>query len=1354
MAGLRVFLPKEVLNLASEGRNFCVKRGMILFCDVAGFTPLTEKLSKIGKEGSERLTLLLNQYFTEMIEIAEDYGGDVLRFGGDAMTLFFSENNSENALLCASEMMNKMKDFSEIWIGEEKFSLSMKIGVSSGETLLGIVGEENSEYDYFAAGIPLDESAEAEHNAEKGEIILHPKIVKRFKDKISLKDNKFGKLSDLEIVSDKSRDKKNLKIENNFAIEDKLKKMLPSYLVDRAGEGVLGEHRSSSVVFLSFRGFEKYILEKNYDEFYKKINALYCYLLSSSKNYGGILNKIDMGDKGMKAVILFGSPYAIEKKEEMALRCAIDIKQNNPFKGELSFRMGITTSYLFTGPVGSPFRREFTVMGDGINTAARLMQKAEFGQIVCDKASMEKASSEIMFKELPPAFLKGKEKEVAIFEPLQLYRKEVAVERSSLIEREEELKKIKELLIHNNAPLLILGGAGLGKTTLIEYAKEESEKLKIPVTRVFLAPYHKTRAFSLWKGTLRSIIGAKKEDTAETVKKLAKDNLSYEMKEFSHLLNPVLGLEQEEADATKNLSPKDRKDLTFALTENLLNSCGERVILADNIENSDPTSLEFLNFLFQGGKWKNIKFAATSRGIDENISRIFNLFEVLELKPFSEEGEFKYLENNIKLKQISSSTIKFFRSKSSGNPKYINAIIDMLKNEGVIKKEGENFYMDEDRLFKTQIPSSLEEIYLKKVDSLTREEKEIVQCASVLGYSVSLFLLSYVTSKEREQLLKKLQELVEKEIFLYDSWGKRKYFKFKDGFLRDAVYESAPFSLKKEIHLKCAQFLEKESSESGKVWQIIANHFKGAGDKEKANFYNKKCAYDAFSRYDNVTAMNYLEEICGEGIKKENIECAFKLIKIYSNLGKREDEEKLIKNIESEVLPLNIQETIQFLLFKIKWAIIKSDFKKAESLFEKAENLATFHKETELLAEIYVNKAGGFYGPLGEFEKAKETLEKCLKLPESKGIAIFKITALFNYGIILRQEGKNPEAFNFFKKAYLKAAKIKLFPQMAMIGNNIAQMKYDEGQYKVALRWVQKARKSAQTFGLRNFILIIEHIYAIIELAIGEASKAKEILKNNNENCLRFGNKFVEAISSNALIETLFLNMEIGSSLLFGAQSLVVSKSINNGISYKETLIEIIKLFLYFEEKKRMKIFFKEYKIDEFLKEIPANKPIDLFLDFLLNYLNGKETKFDLRIYENISERLKPDYLFFSLENSIRNNNIREAKEILKIIFSKETIFNYFLNKIKIYMILTELKDERAKIFEKEISRRILKEPYGILGLRILSILWQKEKSKKKKRELRTLFISRLYYFKVHSPKWAFEKLIDSRDIKLILKGK
>ncbi|MCX7829624.1 MAG: hypothetical protein N2445_00985 [Acidobacteria bacterium] len=1346
-------MPKEIVNLLAERKQFIVKTGTILFCDVAGFTPLTENLSKIGKEGSERLTLLLNRYFTQMIEIVEKYGGDVLRFGGDAMTLFFKEGNEQKSLCCAKEMMKKMEDFFNLSVGEEKFSLSMKIGISKGEALFGLLGKDKGGYDYFVAGTPLDESAEAEHNAEKGEIIIHPRLIKKFRNFLDIKENKFGRLNNLDIDIDVSDINLKPQIESRSDINGMLKELLPDYLLDRAGEGTLGEHRNASVVFLAFKGLEKYIFEKEYFQFYEKIQKVYDFLALTSKNYGGVLNKIDMGDKGMKGIILFGSPYAIEKKEEMAVRCALEILQNNPFKTELSFKIGITTSYLFTGAVGSISRREFTVMGDGINTAARLMQKAEWNHIICDKNSWEKSSSEVVFKELPPVFLKGKEKAVNIYEPLHLGRQSQTFESEDLIEREEAIGKIKRMLLHSGKPLLILGGTGLGKTALLEFAKSESKKINIPVTRVFLAPYHQTRAYSLWKGALRSILGLRKEDSYETVKKTAENYFSEGEKEYSILLNSALGLEQEETDAIKNLSPKDRKELTFALMYKIIINCGERAILADNLENCDPMSLEFLNFFLQGGKGENVKFIFTSRDENANLTRIMNSFEVIELKPFSETAEKKYLENNLNLQNLSQAALNFFHSKSQGNPKYINAIFEMLRNAEVVVKEEEKFYLDEDRLFKTQIPSSLEEIYLKKVDSLTREDREIVQSASVLGYSVSLFLLSYVKGIDIKYLADKFNLLAEKEIFVYDTWGEKKYFKFKDGFLRDAVYESAPFSLKKEIHLKCAQFLEKECEGDNKIWQIIAAHYKGAQEKEKAYYFSKKCAMDAISRYDNVTAMKYLEEICDKGINKENIDCAFNLIKVYSNLGKRDDEQKLVEKIEEQNIPLSIQETLQFLLFKIKWSVIKGDFQKAEELFEEAEIFAKKNNQLRYLAEIYVNKAGGFYGPQGNLEKAKETLEKCLKLPESREIAILKTTALFNFGIILRQEGKNKISFDFFKKAYLKAVRFKLLPQVAMIANNLAQMKYDEGNYNDALKWLKKARGAAETFGMRNLILLVNHLNAIIELALGKSFEAKERLLKNIENCKRFGNRFVYAISLNALIESSLLNLDFNKTLSYGKESLEVLKNERNSVFYKEILIEVLKIFIYLNEKNEMEKFIKENKIIEFLKEIPENKPMDLFLNFLFDVLIGKDEKFNTDVYENIYERLKPDYLFVCLENSIRNRNYEDAKEILKTIFSREIIFNYFSNKLRIYLILTELNDKRAHIFEKEVSRRILKEPYGIYGLRILSILWLKEKSIKKKRELRKLFISRLYYLKIHSPKWVFEKILTIDEIKKAFRG-
>src|SRR5512136_3031671 len=108
------FLPKSVIQLISSNEPFGLLKGSVLFADVAGFTPLTEALMVLGKEGSEELTRILNGYFTEMIRTVEDYEGDVLRFAGDAMTVFFEGDEGRICASCALAMLAKMEKFQEI----------------------------------------------------------------------------------------------------------------------------------------------------------------------------------------------------------------------------------------------------------------------------------------------------------------------------------------------------------------------------------------------------------------------------------------------------------------------------------------------------------------------------------------------------------------------------------------------------------------------------------------------------------------------------------------------------------------------------------------------------------------------------------------------------------------------------------------------------------------------------------------------------------------------------------------------------------------------------------------------------------------------------------------------------------------------------------------------------------------------------------------------------------------------------------------------------------------------------------------------------------------------------------------
>src|SRR5262245_21323033 len=78
----------------SEDRAWCAS----LFADISGFTPLTERLAQEGPEGAEKLSRILNVYFDALIELISLYGGEIVRFAGDApIVLWFAKEQSPQA---------------------------------------------------------------------------------------------------------------------------------------------------------------------------------------------------------------------------------------------------------------------------------------------------------------------------------------------------------------------------------------------------------------------------------------------------------------------------------------------------------------------------------------------------------------------------------------------------------------------------------------------------------------------------------------------------------------------------------------------------------------------------------------------------------------------------------------------------------------------------------------------------------------------------------------------------------------------------------------------------------------------------------------------------------------------------------------------------------------------------------------------------------------------------------------------------------------------------------------------------------------------------------------------------------
>jgi len=130
------------------------------------------------------------------------------------------------------------------------------------------------------------------------------------------------------------------------------------------------------------------------------------------QKYDGYPNKIDMGDKGSKFIVLFGTPLAHENDEERALRCALEISRH---VGADGVRIGINTGNVYCGQVGSAVRQEYTVIGDGVNLAARLMQAAKNGEVLVSSETRRFCQATFEWGEADYLTVKGRMRPVEVY---------------------------------------------------------------------------------------------------------------------------------------------------------------------------------------------------------------------------------------------------------------------------------------------------------------------------------------------------------------------------------------------------------------------------------------------------------------------------------------------------------------------------------------------------------------------------------------------------------------------------------------------------------------------------------------------------------------------------------------------------------------------------------------------------------------------------------------------------------------------------------------------------------------------------------------------------------------------------
>ncbi|HDS09102.1 MAG TPA: adenylate/guanylate cyclase domain-containing protein, partial [Firmicutes bacterium] len=218
-----------------------------------------------------------------------------------------------------------------------------------------------------------------------------------------------------------------------------------------------GEYRVVTVLFIKFS------VKTPETPDISGLNTFFKQVIDITEKYRGSINKIDIAASGGKILILFGAPISHEHSAEYGLLTGMEIRSLK--LRNISLSMGLSSGYVYAGIVGSDTAREYTVIGDTVNTAARLLDLKERSEIIISEKTQKDLQDRFHFKELNPVKVKGKRHFLKRYLPLS--RKQEELYKFNFIGRQKEISEIKKASVSGFGVITLQGDPGIGKSRLL-----------------------------------------------------------------------------------------------------------------------------------------------------------------------------------------------------------------------------------------------------------------------------------------------------------------------------------------------------------------------------------------------------------------------------------------------------------------------------------------------------------------------------------------------------------------------------------------------------------------------------------------------------------------------------------------------------------------------------------------------------------------------------------------------------------------------------------------------------------------------------------------------------------------------
>lgn len=803
----------------------------VLMTDVVGFTRLAERLGVQGPADTEALVRQLNSYFSQLIECIAFHGGEVISFAGDALLAIWTDHGQgladcvAKAAACGAE--------SQRLLSAQPEGISQRVTIAAGEVLAALVGGVDSEWQFTLFGKAIEELAEAEGACATGEVALSAQAARLLAAALPVVVGSDG----LTLV------RPDAALEPAGAppapaLEEKAADTLARYLSPALVAGLaiphwIGESRRISVLFANMPRIGS-------EDSTALLNELVGRVQQVLRRCGGAIHKLSVDDKGISLIAAMGLPGMSHEHDALrAVRAALSIHTELE-NANAPTAIGVTTGRAFCGLIGNGRRAEYTIIGDVVNLASRLMQAAGAG-VLCDATTAAACDSHLSFDTMPPVRVKGKAESVDVYRPAQA----VSVPNRNaiaLIGRERERDKLREALDsvaqpgENGAVLLIEGEPGIGKSVLIATLKEDALRKGIAVYCGAGDPMESTTPYYPWRPIFAGLLSIDEVQDPARRQDLVTEFLADEP--MKPLLSALLPFDLPENDITRGMTGQVRADNTRELLLRILAeqlSKTPMVLILEDAHWFDSASWSVLLAAARMGCRRLMAITARPVGKPE-MEALREAATPISLMPLSASETAALVAGHLRLDALPEDLACMIAEHSGGNPLFSLGLAEAIQQAKLVSAAGgrNRIARGASGLNGLALPDSVHGLAVSRIDALEATKQLTIKTASVIG---SVFpdraIRDIYPLPEHDSHLEDDLEDLQAQHFTSRIDGPEAAWTFRHVVTRDAAYSLLLPAQRRSLHQALAEWYEASYSDTLELYlYVIAHHWSAAMDGE------------------------------------------------------------------------------------------------------------------------------------------------------------------------------------------------------------------------------------------------------------------------------------------------------------------------------------------------------------------------------------------------------------------------------------------------------------------------------------------------------------------------------------------